>query len=84
MARRVTEKDSQQTSVDQQTTGASAPVPEDDLRPEGYEVGNAAPATVYEDQDGKIVRGEPDGGFRGRVLVAQGDTVTRFIADRLA
>lgn len=53
---------------------------------EGFAQGQTAPESVYQDLDGKIVRGvEANGeGFRGTVLVAKGDVVPASAAALLA
>lgn len=47
----------------------------------GWKVGNTAPSTKYLDTDGKVVDKQP---VQGKVLVFEGDTVTRRIADIIA
>lgn len=49
----------------------------------GRNAGNTASETVYADLEGKIVKGSPGEGFRGEVVVAEGDIITEAVAARL-
>jgi hypothetical protein len=49
-------------------------------KPSSWEVGQAAPRTVFLDADGKVTADEPE---RGKILVVEGDVVTKSIADKL-
>jgi hypothetical protein len=47
----------------------------------GTNVGQTADKTYYLDEDGNVSTSEPE---RGSVLVAEGDTVTESVADKLS